>query len=132
MHSTNRPVVLFIDDEQFLLNAYQRMFRLSEWHSLFCLTMKEGYAMLELHQVQLILCDYYLQEGTGADFFRGLDSKYPSVKRVLLSGSSEDFADELIKAGLVDQVLSKPCSKQQLTLVIEGYLASMQSIPCLS
>ncbi|EGM76440.1 response regulator of citrate/malate metabolism [Rheinheimera sp. A13L] len=132
MQSNNAPVVLFIDDEQFLLNAYQRMFRQSDWQSLFCLTMKEAYAMLELHPIQLILCDYYLQDGTGAEFFRGLDHKYHAVKRVLLSGSSEDFTDELIKAGLVDQVLSKPCSKQQLSLVIEGYLASVKSASCLS
>jgi len=132
MRSHNSPVVLFVDDEQFLLNAYQRMFRQSDWQSLFCLTMKEAYSALESHQVQVILCDYYLKEGTGAEFFRALDNRYQGVKRVLLSGSSEDFADELINAGLVDQVLSKPCSKQQLTQVIEGYLASVKSASCLS
>jgi CheY-like chemotaxis protein len=126
MHSNNAPVVLFVDDEQFLLNAYQRMFRQSDWQSLFCLTMKEAYELLELHQVQLILCDYYLKDGTGAEFFRGLDNKHHAVKRVLLSGSSEDFADELIKAGLVDQVLSKPCSKELLSLVIESYLTAVK------
>lgn len=131
MNQNDNPVVLFVDDEQFMLNAYQRMFRQSEWSSLFCLTMTEAYSMLELHQVQVILCDYYLQDGTGAEFFHGLDNKYHNVKRVLLSGSSEDFVGELIAAGLVDQVLKKPCSKQQLTLIIEGCLASVKSNTCL-
>lgn len=124
MNTNDSPVVLFIDDEQFLLNAYQRMFRQSGWHSMFCLTMAEACVVLKLHQVQVILCDYYLKDGTGAEFFRGLHNKQHQAKRVLLSGSSEDFAEELTATGVVDQVLKKPCSKQQLTLVIEGCLAS--------
>jgi response regulator of citrate/malate metabolism len=123
MLSPINPVVLFLDDEQFLLNAYRRMFRQADWLSLFCLNMTDAYLMLETHQVQIILCDYYLKDGTGAEFFRTLDKTAYPQKRVLLSGTREEFMEELLRTGLVDQVLYKPCSKQQLSQVIEAHLA---------
>lgn len=122
MLNEQKPLLLFIDDEQFLLNAYQRMFRQSQWRCLFCTTTLEARQLLELYPVRLILCDYYLTEGTGVDFYRTLTDQFSGVKRILLSGSNEVLSKELISSGLVDAVLHKPCTKAELINQINSCL----------
>lgn len=124
MLNDQKPVLLFIDDEQFLLNAYQRMFRQSQWRCLFCTTTLEARQLLELYPVRLILCDYYLTEGTGLEFYRSLTGKFSGVKRILLSGSNEVLGKELTSSGLVDAVLHKPCTKAELINQIDSCLST--------
>lgn len=126
MQNDDKPLLLFIDDEIFLLNAYRRMFRQSQWRCLFCTTTIEATQLLDLYPVQLMLCDYYLTEGTGADFYLGLADKYRHIKRVLLSGSNEVLTEQLIHSGLVDKVIHKPCTKAELITVIDSCLAVTQ------
>ena len=126
MQSDDKPLLLFIDDEIFLLNAYRRMFRQSQWRCLFCTTTVEAVQLLDLYPVQLILCDYYLTEGTGEEFYLALPGKFRHIKRILLSGSNEVLTGQLISSGVVDQVIHKPCTKAELINLINSCLGSIQ------
>jgi DNA-binding NtrC family response regulator len=122
MNNNDKPVVLFIDDELFLLNAYQRMFRKSKWLCLYSQTIAEAHQLMAQYPVQLILCDYYLMDGNAAEFFQGLDGRFNRIKRILLSGSSDTLKAPLFNTALVDVILHKPCTKDKLTSVIEHCL----------
>lgn len=124
MINHEKPVVLFIDDELFLLNAYQRMFRKSKWLCLYSQTIAEAHQLMAQYPVQLILCDYYLMDGNATEFFQGLDERFHGVKRVLLSGSSDTLKAPLFNPALVDVILHKPCTKDKLTTVIERCLGA--------
>ncbi len=124
MNNNDQPVLLFIDDELFLLNAYQRMFRKSKWLCLYSQSINEAVRLMEQYPVQLILCDYYLMDGNAAEFFQGLDGRFSGVKRILLSGSSDTLKAPLFNPALVDVILHKPCTKDKLTTVIERCLGA--------
>jgi len=127
MNNSEQPVLLFIDDELFLLNAYQRMFRKSPWLCLYSQTIEQAHHFLEQYPVRLILCDYYLMDGNAAEFFLGLDNRFTGIKRILLSGSSDSLHPSLLNRALVDVILQKPCTKNNLTTVIESCLRTTSS-----
>lgn len=124
MQNEDKPLLLFIDDEIFLLNAYRRMFRQSQWRCLFCTTTTEALQLLDLYPVQLIFCDYYLAEGTGEEFYLRLPGRFRHIKRILLSGSNDVLTEQLISSAVVDKVIHKPCTKAELITLINSCLAT--------
>lgn len=113
------PKILFIDDEQYLLDAYARMLRHSEFD---CFFMASGLASLDhprLSSVDVIVCDQQMPDITGIELLTLIKTNYPHIKRVLISGNVNSLKRCLPADLLSFDILEKPCSKAYLISCIK-------------
>lgn len=112
--------VLFVDDEQNILNALKR--ELHDWareNSLELRTApsaREGLKRLEesAENTAIVVSDLRMPETLGSDFLLDVRSRYPRIMTILLTGYSE--AQELmkaVKAGIFSYIL-KPWEPEYL------------------
>lgn len=123
--------ILFVDDEQKLLEGLQRMLRplRNEWQMHFCPSGADGLAKLETTPIDVVVSDMRMPGMDGAAFLTHVSEKYPSVIRIVLSGQFD------VEAGLrlvqvAHQLLAKPCNPAELKAAIQRL--SAEKIPPLS
>jgi two-component system NtrC family response regulator len=95
--------VLIIDDEEKLRSLMKRIITLEGYHVLETGTIKAAQKLLEKEEVDVIICDVKLPDGSGVDFSRTLKEKYPSLEVILLTayGNIPDGV-QAIKNGAFD------------------------------
>lgn len=115
--------VLFVDDEQGVLNALKRLLRKEDYRVLTAQSGRQGLTLLENHNVQVIVSDQRMPEMTGTEFLKQAKDMYPETVRVVLSG----YADlgsvlDAINKGEVYRFLTKPWNDKELTLSLRQCL----------
>jgi len=118
-------VVLFIDDEQFLLNALGRAFGKS-WQIRCALGGEAGIRLLEEHpDIDVVFCDLFMPRVSGIDVYHWICEHRPElVDRfvVLTAGANDDeFRDFLETTQL--SVIHKPFSMHEVQDTITRYMA---------
>ena len=116
--------ILFVDDEQQVLNGLQRLLRprRHEWHMSFVLGGEAGLASLDEAPYDVIVCDMRMPGVDGATVLMHVQEHYPHMVRVVLSGHTE--LDGTLRAlPVAHQFLSKPCDPDVLKEVIERTVA---------
>lgn len=95
--------VLIIDDEEKLRSLMKRIITLEGYHVLEVGTIKAAQKLLEKEEVDVIICDVKLPDGSGVDFSRTLKEKHPSLEVILLTayGNIPDGV-QAIKNGAFD------------------------------
>ncbi len=107
--------ILFVDDEQRILDGLRRMlysFR-KHWNMSFASGGKEALEMMENQHFDVIVSDMRMPEINGAQLLNTVKERYPDVIRFILSGYSDK---EMIMQTLnaADQFLTKPCDAELL------------------
>jgi DNA-binding NtrC family response regulator len=105
--------VMFVDDDNYMLQAYQRMLRGSPFH---CFLLPEPASFWQQHNIsnlQIVVADQQMPQVSGTELLLNLQHRYPAIKRVLISGDI-DAALGQANSVMLDAVLSKPCSKATL------------------
>jgi DNA-binding NtrC family response regulator len=95
--------VLIIDDEEKLRSLMKRIITLEGYQVLEVGTIKAAQKLLEKEEVDVIICDVKLPDGSGVDFSRTLKEKHPSLEVILLTayGNIPDGV-QAIKNGAFD------------------------------
>jgi two-component system, NtrC family, response regulator len=95
--------VLIIDDEEKLRSLMKRIITLEGYHVLEVGTIKAAQKLLEKEEIDVIICDVKLPDGSGVDFPKFLKEKYPALEVVLLTayGNIPDGV-QAIKNGAFD------------------------------
>ncbi|GAA3918816.1 response regulator [Chitinophaga oryziterrae] len=95
--------VLIIDDEEKLRSLMKRIITLEGYQVLEAGTIKATQKLLEKEEVDVIICDVKLPDGSGVDFSRTLKEKHPSLEIILLTayGNIPDGV-QAIKNGAFD------------------------------
>ncbi|GAB4199432.1 MAG: response regulator [Wenzhouxiangellaceae bacterium] len=125
-----KPKILFVDDEQRVLNAMQRLFsRDCEVH-----TADNGYDALELlreNDFDVIVCDQLMPEMTGVEVLRATREQSPRTIRILLTGHADLVAAiQAVNEGEIYRYINKPWENQDLiTTVLEAARLSQQPQP---
>lgn len=115
--------VLFVDDEQMVLDGLRRMLRpmRKEWNMRF---VKSGCNALELMEKEcfdVIVSDMRMPEMDGVTLLNEVRSRHPEVIRLALSGHSDsEMLLESVKA--THQFLSKPCDADMLKDTVDRAL----------
>jgi len=120
--------ILFVDDEQNILNALKR--ELHEWAQERSLDLRtapsarEGLKRLEesASSTAIVVSDLKMPEMLGSDFLLEVRSRHPKIVTILLTGYSE--AQELmkaVKAGIFSYIL-KPWEPEYLKIELEKAL----------
>lgn len=116
---SSKPKVMFVDDEERILNTMRALFR-SKYDVVTTTDANEALAMLKKEHYDLIVSDQRMPIMKGVDLLRLAKDCAPNTVRVLLTGFS-DLADLMgsINEGEIFRFVSKPWDNQELTQIVE-------------
>ena len=112
---SSRQTLLLVDDDVNVLSALHRLFRRDNYRILTALSPAEGFELLALHQVQVIVCDQHMPNMSGTEFLSKVKELYPETIRIILSGHTglEAMLDS-INRGAIYRFYTKPWDDTQL------------------
>jgi putative nucleotidyltransferase with HDIG domain len=112
--------ILFVDDEQSILEGLRNRLRRKrdQWEMHFALGGKEALLQLLEQPFDVIVTDMRMPGMDGAALLREVQSFYPDVVRIVLSGHAE-FEAALRAVPVAHQFLAKPCDPGVLENVVE-------------
>lgn len=105
--------VLFVDDDEYVLHAYQRMLHNSDFE---CHVLSEPVMIWQwpgLAATDIVVADQQMPKLSGIELLQQLSQRYPAIKRVLISGDLNSVYPQQ-SALLLHATLHKPCSKVSL------------------
>jgi DNA-binding NtrC family response regulator len=126
IHSTLPVTILFVDDEQSILNSLKRLFRREAYNILTALNPAEALSVINHHEIAVVICDFNMPGGSGADLLEMVQTKHPHCVRIMLTGATD--AQE-VPEGIIDgilhcqRVLTKPWNDQQLVKLVADSVA---------
>lgn len=124
---TDKPHILYVDDEENNLIALKAAFR-RHYQVHTAISAREGVAILKTMPVELIITDQRMPEMTGVQFLEAVQPEYPDTIRMVLTGFSD--VDAIIKAintGRVYRYVTKPWDESELKMTIDGALKLYRS-----
>ena len=121
-----REKILFIDDEQFVLDGLKRLLRefRHKWQMEFALNGKEALKMVQEKEFDAIITDIRMPEMTGLELLERLqaDEKTRKIPVVILTGLEDrTLKRKALDLGAVD-LLNKPVNKEDLVARINNVL----------
>lgn len=118
-----RPKILFLDDEERIVNALAALFRYK--YQVFTATRgAHALAIMRQHHVHVVVSDQRMPEMTGVEFLRQAKAVSPDSVRILLTGFSDLPAIiDSVNDGEVYRFLNKPWGNLEIQAVIADALA---------
>lgn len=118
-----RPKILFLDDEERIVNALAALFRYK--YQVFTATSgAQALAIMRQYHVHVVVSDQRMPEMTGVEFLRAAKAVSPDSVRILLTGFSDLSAIiDSVNDGEVYRFLNKPWGNQEIQAVIADALA---------
>lgn len=111
----NDATILFVDDEEEILNSLRRIMRKTDANCLYASSGKEGLAVLSEENVDIVVSDMKMPEMNGVDFLTEVADHYPETVRLVLTGHADfDFVMGAINSGKVFGYLHKPWQNDEL------------------
>lgn len=111
--------ILFVDDEERILQGLQRMLRplRNEWNMNFVGSGKSALEILEKEPFDVVVSDMRMPGMDGAQLLNEVMKRYPDMVRIILSGYS-DQGLILSSIGPTHQFVAKPCDAESLKNII--------------
>ncbi|HWJ93731.1 MAG TPA: EAL domain-containing protein, partial [Telluria sp.] len=107
--------LLVVDDDVNVLGALHRLFRRENYRVLTAASPTEGFELLALYQVQVILCDQRMPVMNGTEFLGKVKEMYPDTIRIILSGYPQvETVLESINRGAIHRFYTKPWNDDEL------------------
>jgi DNA-binding NtrC family response regulator len=121
--------ILFVDDEQSILETLKRFMRNSQYKCFYANSGKAALEILENEIIDIVVSDMKMPEMNGEQLLREVSKTYPETIRIVLSGFSED---ELIMAaineGHIWGFIHKPWNNTELSQAIDQAVFTQQVI----
>lgn len=106
-------VMLLIDDDPNILSAMHRMLRRTEIHVLSTTNPNEGFDLLALNPVGVVVCDQRMPEMTGTEFLRRVKELFPATVRIVMSGYTDlNSVIDAVNRGAIYKFLTKPLQRK--------------------
>ena len=127
MNTTERPVVLFVDDEAGNLTAFNAAFRMD-----FDVRLAQGAheAMQALNQerIDVMITDQRMPSMTGINLVRKTKETHPEVVKMLLTGFADhDVVLAALNEGLVYRFFEKPWVPSMIVREVHGAHALLKA-----
>jgi diguanylate cyclase (GGDEF)-like protein/PAS domain S-box-containing protein len=111
----NMQTLLVVDDDVNVLAALHRLFRRDNYRVLTAASPAEGFELLALHPVQVILCDQRMPVMNGTEFLSKVKEMYPDTIRIILSGyTGVETVLDSINRGAIYRFYTKPWNDAEL------------------
>jgi CheY-like chemotaxis protein len=120
MPESSEPVrILFVDDEQSVLNALKRSMRKEGYKLILTTDVEDALRLIGAEGVDVVVSDHLMPAMTGIEFLALAARLHPSVIRIMLTGQADvDMAIRAINEGQVNRFLTKPWDDAQLKFVL--------------
>src|SRR3954468_11972189 len=116
-----RPRVLFVDDEQRLLEGIATLLRKDYDVEIATSGDQALRKLAELKNVAVVVSDFLMPQMDGATFLHEVMQRAPLSTRILLTGEAGlQGAIEAVNKGQIFRFLSKPCPPDQLRSALEA------------
>lgn len=118
--NSQKTTILFVDDEDNILRGLKRMMRpkREDWDTVFASSGLEALACLEKQHIDVVVSDMRMPGMDGAALLTQVQTLYPQIVRIVLSGYAEKEA--ILKTiGPSHQYLAKPCDPDKLIETIQ-------------
>lgn len=116
------PVVMVVDDDPFMLDVLADLLGAEGCTILTAPGAAEGLALMERHQVRVVVCDQCMPLMTGTSFFERVRRLAPDCYRIILTGLTAPADFEPIKQALgrgdIDRYLVKPWDGAELRATV--------------
>lgn len=114
-----RERILFVDDEQRVLDALRRMLRgmRNEWDMLFVPSGRQALEVMDAEPVSVVISDMRMPQMNGEQLLREVATRNPDALRIVLSGQSDQEAIYR-SMNIAHQYLTKPCDGETIREVI--------------
>ena len=139
--------ILFVDDDKSILDSFRTMLhsKRKKWKCFFVRNSAEGLAVLDDHQIDVVIADMRMPGMDGADFLKEVEIRQPGAVRMILSGYS-DMHLLLKSVKHAHQFMTKPCGSEEVVAAIRrvteiGYIlhdegvrkvvSSVESLPAI-
>ena len=115
-----KKCVLFVDDEQNMLDALRRMLRpmTVEWDMHFARSGDEALMVLAQEPVDVVITDLRMPGMDGGELLKIIQESRPDVVRIVLSGHA-DYNMVMKSVKQAHQFLTKPCSTDVIREALE-------------
>jgi HD-like signal output (HDOD) protein/CheY-like chemotaxis protein len=110
-----RTRVLFVDDEENVLNGLRRMLHgmRGAWEMVFCDNAVSALDLMAKTSFDVVVSDMRMPGMDGADFLAEVQRRHPATIRLILSGYADD--QSIFRTiGPAHAYLAKPCEQQTL------------------
>jgi serine/threonine-protein kinase len=119
VQSEYRPRLLFVDDEQRVLNSMRIMFR-RQFDLFLASHGAEALDIVRDKDIDVIVADHRMPKMTGVEVLTQVREMSPRTVRILLTGYADlDAVEGSINDSEVFRFLTKPCAPKQLRETIE-------------
>jgi len=121
--------ILFVDDEQSILETLKRFMRNSKYRCFYANSGHEALDILEKEVIDVVVSDMKMPEMTGDELLREVSNKYPETIRIVLSAFSEDdLVMNAINEGHIWGFIHKPWNNSELSQAIDQAVFTQQVI----
>lgn len=122
-----KPVLLFVDDEERIVRLLKIMFR-SQYEVYTALSAREALEIMETVTVDVIASDQRMPETTGIQLLAQVRERWPATVRLLLTGYSDLVAIiGAVNEGEVYRFLNKPWNQSELRAVMAEAVETARS-----
>lgn len=112
----DKPTILYVDQEVHNINSFLAIFR-KDYQVISAGSAQQGFIMLEMHPVEIIVCSKRLTEMDGVTFLTATMDNYPNISRLLMSGYKNDVSEN---KAIVYEYLVIPWNEADLKSIIKG------------
>ncbi|MBA2657830.1 MAG: EAL domain-containing protein [Tatlockia sp.] len=115
--------ILLVDDEPQILRVLKALFIKNGYKVFTASTADEALILLATTPVQVIISDYRMPKGTGAELLSKVKEFYPEIIRLIMSGYADfDVIEKSINEGSIFKFISKPWDNNSLLKTVEDAL----------
>ncbi|MFL0805358.1 MAG: response regulator [Agarilytica sp.] len=120
IENTEKKSILFVDDEQGVLNALSRISHRKAWAATTMTSPIEALSLLDDRAFDVVVCDMRMPDMTGDAFLSIAREQCPNMVRVLITGYSDISAVEsAVNNAKIFNYISKPWDDEKLIETIE-------------
>jgi two-component system cell cycle sensor histidine kinase/response regulator CckA len=123
--------ILLVDDEIDLVESAIRVLRWMGYQVKGVTIPSEAVEMIRAqpHQFDLIISDFSMPQMNGIQLAEEIKRINPAIPIILLTGFGSDISKKQIKSNVINGIVTKPISKNELAIVIRKVLDENPSPP---
>ena len=115
----DRVNILFVDDEELVLNALRRTLKATQWSLSFCNDPQKAVAIVAEQNIDVVVSDHAMPGMSGVDLLAILRRDHEPVVRMMMTGHSDrELSMRAINEGHVYRFIEKPWSDTALRLAL--------------
>jgi len=117
------PTVLFVDDDQSLLEGIRRALRGEPYEIAVAGDARAALEIIKTKKIAVVVADEHMPFMQGSDFLAAAAAHYPAMVRILFTGRPDlETAIKAINQGQIYRFLTKPCPAEEMKLCLRQAL----------